>query len=76
MLFLSELGKGSYARVVKVQSEDETSVQKALKIQKPSCEWEWYIGKEIEYRLKDPEKVNVFVIIINIYIYSGTSLTN
>lgn len=57
MLFLSELGKGSYARVVKVQSSEDTSEQRALKIQKPSCNWEWYISKEIQYRLKDSEKV-------------------
>lgn len=59
MSFLSQLGKGSYARVVKVRCDDENLTEKALKIQKPSCVWEWYISKEIQYRLKDPEKVNI-----------------
>jgi len=58
MLFLSELGKGSYARVVKAVSSEDKTVEKALKIQKPACMWEWYIGKEIQYRLKISEKVN------------------
>lgn len=59
MLFVNEIGKGSYARVVKASFVDENSADKALKIQKPSCVWEWYISKEIQYRLKDPEKVNI-----------------
>lgn len=57
MLFLSEIGKGSYARVVRARTTDENSEQKALKIQKPSCMWEWYINKEIQHRLMDSEKV-------------------
>lgn len=67
MLFLSELGKGSYARVVKVALADNKTVEKALKIQKPACMWEWYISKEIQYRLKFPEKVNNFIIYLCIY---------
>lgn len=57
MSFLGELGKGSYGRVVKVRSDD-TYTEKAFKIQKPECSWEWYISKEIEHRLKDSKKVN------------------
>lgn len=57
MLFLSEIGKGSYARVVRARTADENSEHRALKIQKPSCPWEWYICKEIQHRLKDSEKV-------------------
>lgn len=59
MTFISELGKGSYARVIKAQSDEKNNekVEKALKIQKPACLWEWYIFKEIQHRLKDSEKV-------------------
>jgi hypothetical protein len=57
MLFLGEIGKGSYARVVRTRTADKNSEQRALKIQKPSCTWEWYISKEIQHRLKDSEKV-------------------
>lgn len=57
MLFLSEIGRGSYARVVRARTADENSEHRALKIQKPSCPWEWYICKEIQHRLKDSEKV-------------------
>lgn len=58
MSLLSEIGKGSYARVVKVRSDSENAIERALKIQKPACAWEWYISKEIQHRLKDSEKVN------------------
>ena len=58
MLLLSEIGKGSYARVVKVRPDVENAVERALKVQKPACVWEWYISKEIQHRLKDSEKVN------------------
>lgn len=58
MTILSEIGKGSYARVVKIRSDGEKAVEKALKIQKPACVWEWYISKEIQHRLRDSEKVN------------------
>lgn len=58
MTFLSEIGKGSYARVVKARSDGNSAVDKAIKVQKPACVWEWYISKEIQYRLKDSEKVN------------------
>lgn len=58
MTFLGTLGKGSYARVVKAQVDDKSVPEKALKIQKPACVWEWYISKEIQHRLQDSEKVN------------------
>jgi len=58
MTLLSEIGKGSYARVVKVRPDGENAIEKALKIQKPACAWEWYISKEVQHRLKDSEKVN------------------
>lgn len=57
MLFLSEIGKGTYARVVRARTADPNSEQRALKIQKPSCTWEWYISKEIQHRLKESDKV-------------------
>lgn len=61
--FLSELGKGSYARVVKARVDDKNGTEMALKIQKPACAWEWYISKEIQLRLKDSEKVIVLYIL-------------
>jgi len=61
MSFLSELGKGSYARVVKAALSEDKTAEKALKIQKPACVWEWYISKEIQHRLKVPEKVNTLL---------------
>lgn len=57
MTFICELGKGSYARVIKARLDEKNSVEKAFKIQKPACLWEWYILKEIQHRLKDLEKV-------------------
>lgn len=73
-MFLGELGKGTFGRVVKVRCNSESSdddSEKALKIEKPACLWEWYIYKEIEFRLKDSKKVsncinyyNIFVLII------------
>jgi len=71
MTLLSEIGKGSYARVVKVRSDGENAVEKALKVQKPACAWEWYISKEVQHRLKDSEKVNdlyYFMLIYFVYI--------
>lgn len=64
MTLLSEIGKGSYARVVKVRLDGENAIEKAFKVQKPACAWEWYISKEIQHRLKDSDKVN------NIYYFT------
>jgi len=69
MVFQGELGKGTYARVVKVCLDNDTTVVKALKIQKPSCPWEWYINKEIQHRLQDSEKVKHVKNIYYLYIY-------
>ncbi|CAH0386427.1 unnamed protein product [Bemisia tabaci] len=45
---IGEIGKGSYARVVKATYGRQNV---ALKVQKPACPWEWYICKEIQHRL-------------------------
>lgn len=58
MTFLGEIGKGSYARIVKAKLNDKSALERALKIQKPACYWEWYIGKEIQHRLQNSEMVN------------------
>lgn len=50
---IGELGKGNYARVLKA-SRDGQPV--ALKQQRPSWEWEWYIVQELQSRLP-PNKV-------------------
>lgn len=61
MIFLGTIGKGSYGRVAKAQLDDKSDKEKALKIQKPACAWEWYVSKEIEHRLQDPDKVSTYV---------------
>uniref|UniRef100_A0A2H8TVQ9 Mitotic checkpoint serine/threonine-protein kinase BUB1 n=1 Tax=Melanaphis sacchari TaxID=742174 RepID=A0A2H8TVQ9_9HEMI len=74
MTLLSEIGKGSYARVVKVKPEGENAVERALKIQKPSCTWEWYISKEIKHRLKDSEKVSYFINMDQMFVFKNGSI--
>jgi len=71
MVFLGTIGKGSYGRVVKAQLDDKTVMEKALKIQKPACSWEWYICKEIKHRLQDPKKVSTYLIfsIFVVFVY-------
>lgn len=75
MLLLSEIGKGSYARVVKVRPDVENAVERALKVQKPACVWEWYISKEIQHRLKDSEKVlSYFISMDQMYVFKNGSI--
>ncbi|VVC45745.1 Protein kinase domain,Mad3/Bub1 homology region 1,Serine/threonine-protein kinase, active [Cinara cedri] len=74
MTFICELGKGSYARVIKARSDEKNSVEKAFKIQKPACVWEWYILKEIQHRLKDSEKISYFVNMDNIHVFKNGSI--
>ncbi|XP_060855719.1 probable inactive serine/threonine-protein kinase bub1 [Metopolophium dirhodum] len=74
MTLLSEIGKGSYARVVKVRPDDENAVDKALKVQKPACAWEWYISKEVQHRLKDSEKVSYFINMDQMYVFKNGSI--
>ncbi|KAL4135310.1 hypothetical protein QTP88_006926 [Uroleucon formosanum] len=74
MTLLSEIGKGSYARVVKVRPDGENAIEKALKVQKPACAWEWYISKEVQHRLKDPEKVSYFINMDQMYVFKNGSI--
>ncbi|XP_050530497.1 mitotic checkpoint serine/threonine-protein kinase BUB1-like [Daktulosphaira vitifoliae] len=74
MSFLNELGKGSYARVVKARPDCEGAAERALKLQKPACAWEWYIGKEIQYRLKETDKITYFVNMDNVYLFNNGSI--
>ncbi|CAI6354333.1 unnamed protein product [Macrosiphum euphorbiae] len=74
MTLLSEIGKGSYARVVKVRPDGENAIEKALKVQKPACAWEWYISKEVQHRLKDSEKVSYFINMDQMFVFKNGSI--
>lgn len=75
MTLINEIGKGSYARVVKVRPDGENAVERALKIQKPACAWEWYISKEIKHRLKDSEKVlSYFINMDQMFVFKNGSI--
>ncbi|XP_050431084.1 mitotic checkpoint serine/threonine-protein kinase BUB1 beta-like [Adelges cooleyi] len=74
MSFLTELGKGTYARVVKARPEGEGAAERALKLQKPACAWEWYIGKEIQHRLTESDKIAYFVNMDYIYMFNNGSI--
>lgn len=54
---VGEIGKGSYARILKLQDVKEPSKAIALKQQKPACPWEYYISKEIQRRLSTEGEV-------------------
>ena len=56
---IGEIGKGSYARILKLQDVKVSSQSIALKQQKPACPWEFYISKEIQRRLKTDLEVNL-----------------
>ena len=51
------LGEGSYAKVFKGIDMD-TQKTVALKVQKPSWEWELYICRQLHSRLSDPLSVS------------------
>ncbi|XP_026817078.1 mitotic checkpoint serine/threonine-protein kinase BUB1-like [Rhopalosiphum maidis] len=75
MTLLNEIGKGSYARVMKVRLDGENAVERALKIQKPACAWEWYISKEIKHRLKDSEKaLSYFINMDQMFVFKNGSI--
>jgi len=54
---VKQLGEGSYAKVWQV-IEEKTKRQVALKIQKPSWQWEFYICREIQLRLENKDLVS------------------
>lgn len=51
------LGEGSYAKVFKA-TDMKTQKTVALKVQKPSWEWEFYICHQLQSRLSDPHSVS------------------
>lgn len=59
---VGELGKGNYARVVKAMRDSKPV---ALKQQRPACQWEWYIAKELYHRLP-PLMVNTVTLVLPI----------
>lgn len=54
------LGEGSYAKVFKATNM-ETQRTVALKVQKPSWEWEFYICHQLQSRLSDSMSVSCFL---------------
>jgi hypothetical protein len=54
------LGEGSYAKVFRA-TDMETQKTVALKVQKPSWEWEFYICRQLQSRLSDPLSVSSFL---------------
>lgn len=62
---IHELGKGNYARVLKATRDDQSV---ALKLQRPSWEWEWYIVRELQKRLP-PDVVGIYYIYIKLNLF-------
>lgn len=64
------LKKGNYARVIKARprGSDKSVTNKALKIQKSACAWEWYIGKKLNINFR-PQKKYYNNLFIFIYLY-------
>jgi hypothetical protein len=54
---VGEIGKGSYARILKLQDVKKPNEMMALKQQKPACPWEFYISAEIQRRLRTSKEV-------------------
>uniref|UniRef100_A0A8D8V6Q8 Mitotic checkpoint serine/threonine-protein kinase BUB1 n=1 Tax=Cacopsylla melanoneura TaxID=428564 RepID=A0A8D8V6Q8_9HEMI len=79
---LKELGKGAYARVLMGKMSSNGAPGNgvdgdlvALKQQRPACVWEWYISKEVEYRLKPSSPLlHYFVLPHHIYVFKNSSV--
>uniref|UniRef100_A0A1B6F5J3 Protein kinase domain-containing protein n=1 Tax=Cuerna arida TaxID=1464854 RepID=A0A1B6F5J3_9HEMI len=67
---IGELGKGSYARVLKATRDGQPV---ALKQQRPAWEWEWYIVQELQSRLP-PNKMGGYLHMSNGYVYKNGSI--
>ncbi|XP_069677495.1 uncharacterized protein [Periplaneta americana] len=67
------LGKGSYAKVYKAINVKENKTV-AMKVQKPSWEWEFYICHEIQLRLSDPISALAFMDIKKGYLVQNGSI--
>lgn len=57
---IGEIGRGSYARILKAHVVQKPAKLVALKQQKPACLWEYYISEQIRRRL-NPSKVRIRV---------------
>ncbi|XP_075212384.1 mitotic checkpoint serine/threonine-protein kinase BUB1-like [Lycorma delicatula] len=66
-----ELGKGSYARVLKATHKGQYV---ALKFQKPPFLWEYYIACEIQKRLANSPVLYGFIEINRAYIFNNASI--
>lgn len=67
------LGEGAYAKVLKgVHTVTQREV--ALKVQKPSCRWEYYICREIQHRLSQQNLASAFMPADQIFVYNNGSV--
>ncbi|PNF15654.1 hypothetical protein B7P43_G15592 [Cryptotermes secundus] len=67
------LGEGSYAKVFKA-TDVETQRTVALKVQKPSWEWEFYICHQIQSRLSDSVSAMAFMDVHMAYMLKNGSV--
>lgn len=67
------LGEGAYAKVLRGVNVN-TQQEVALKIQKPSCRWEYYICREIQHRLSQRDLASAFMPADRIYVYNNGSV--
>ncbi|XP_039295868.1 mitotic checkpoint serine/threonine-protein kinase BUB1 isoform X2 [Nilaparvata lugens] len=67
----SELGEGSYARVLRATTNKKIV---GLKLQKPAFAWEYYIAKEIQTRLKSSPILKGFMSIDCAYMFRNASI--
>ena len=67
------LGEGAYAKVLK-GVHTVTHQEVALKVQKPSCRWEYYICREIQHRLSDQNLASFFMYTDKIFVYNNGSV--
>ncbi|KDR13274.1 Mitotic checkpoint serine/threonine-protein kinase BUB1 [Zootermopsis nevadensis] len=67
------LGEGSYAKVFKA-TDIKTQKTVALKVQKPSWEWEFYVCRQLQSRLSDPLSALAFMDVQMAYTLNSGSI--
>ena len=75
-------GAGAYGKVFKAMKRDSgdsfnstiADMDVVLKVQKPACEWEFYIGTEIYQRLKDDFSRSFFMSIPRCFTFNDGSI--